>query len=136
MGLLPLLRRLVRTPTPLQPTPLTLRDRRNALFIPVIYFYYIETAGRTLEEIDLIFATGFAQGRSYVRVANELPKLEDKEIQSELARLHKEHLARKGQSTTAEGDDRTFVEAGDEVRGEMANEKAKDIRGGNNKEAV
>lgn len=41
----------------------------NALFIPVIYFFYIETAGRTLEEIDLIFATGFAEKRSYVSVS-------------------------------------------------------------------
>ena len=28
----------------------------NALFIPVIYFTYPETAGRTLEEIDLMYA--------------------------------------------------------------------------------
>lgn len=27
----------------------------NALFVPVIYFYYPETSGRSLEEIDLIF---------------------------------------------------------------------------------
>ena len=44
----------------------------NALFIPVIYFFYIETAGRTLEEIDLIFATGFAEKRTYVSVSIKL----------------------------------------------------------------
>jgi uncharacterized RDD family membrane protein YckC len=30
----------------------------NAIFIPVIWFFYPETSGRSLEEIDLIFATG------------------------------------------------------------------------------
>jgi hypothetical protein len=68
----------------------------NALFIPVIYFFYIETAGRTLEEIDLIFAKGYAEHRSYVHVANDLPKLTDAEIQAESHRLHLEHQAKKG----------------------------------------
>lgn len=113
--------------------------------MPIIYFFYIETAGRTLEEIDLIFATGFAEHRSYVHVAKQLPKMQDKEIQSELTRLHNEHVARKGQPQqqtsppprrTSDADDATFVEAGDEVRGEMANEKAKDLRRAGAKEGV
>lgn len=107
----------------------------NFLFIPVIWFFYIETAGRTLEEIDLIFAQGFASSAStsYVKVADELPKLEDKEIQSELDRLHREHMARKGrpieEGTSTPRDDQTFVEAGEEARGDAANEKAKQVNG-------
>ncbi|PVI05762.1 sugar transporter STL1 [Periconia macrospinosa] len=53
----------------------------NALFFPVIYFLYPETAGRSLEEIDLIFAKGHAEGISYVRAAEELPPIEESEIE-------------------------------------------------------
>lgn len=31
----------------------------NACFLPIIYFLYPETANRSLEEIDIIFAKGF-----------------------------------------------------------------------------
>jgi sugar porter (SP) family MFS transporter len=52
----------------------------NALFIPVIYFFYPETAKRSLEEIDIIFAKGSVENMSYVRAAKELPLLNDEEI--------------------------------------------------------
>ncbi|GAB7347789.1 hypothetical protein MBLNU459_g5330t1 [Dothideomycetes sp. NU459] len=52
----------------------------NASFFPIIYFFYPETAGRSLEEIDLIFAKGNLENMSYVRAAKELPKLTDEEI--------------------------------------------------------
>ncbi|KAG2420085.1 hypothetical protein HFD88_004883 [Aspergillus terreus] len=53
----------------------------NAFFIPVIWFFYPETAGRSLEEIDLIFAKGFIEKMSYVRASKELPRLSEDEIE-------------------------------------------------------
>ncbi|KAJ5484439.1 Major facilitator superfamily domain general substrate transporter [Penicillium expansum] len=53
----------------------------NACFLPIIYFFYPETARRSLEEIDLIFAKGFSENISYVRAAHELPYLSDEDIE-------------------------------------------------------
>ena len=52
----------------------------NAIFFPIIYFLYPETAQRSLEEIDLIFAKGYTEKMSYVRAAKELPRLTEEEI--------------------------------------------------------
>lgn len=57
----------------------------NGIFIPVIWFFYPETAGRSLEEIDLIFAKGHIEKMSYVRAARELPKLSEEEIEQKAA---------------------------------------------------
>jgi hypothetical protein len=43
-------------------------------------FFYPETAGRSLEEIDLIFAKGFLEKKNYVQAAKELPKIADHEV--------------------------------------------------------
>jgi sugar porter (SP) family MFS transporter len=59
----------------------------NLLYIPVIYFFYPETAGRTLEEIDIIFAKAFIENRPAYQVANEMPKLSIREIEEEGNRL-------------------------------------------------
>jgi sugar porter (SP) family MFS transporter len=53
----------------------------NACFLPVIYFFYPETARRSLEEIDLIFAKGYSENISYVRAAKELPYLSDEDVE-------------------------------------------------------
>jgi hypothetical protein len=53
----------------------------NACFFPVIYFLYPETSGRSLEEIDLIFAKGYLENTSYVLAAKNLPFMDDSEIQ-------------------------------------------------------
>ncbi|KAE8396054.1 general substrate transporter [Aspergillus alliaceus] len=57
----------------------------NAVFIPIIWFFYPETAGRSLEEIDLIFAKGYVEKMNYVRASKELPKLSDEEIEAKAA---------------------------------------------------
>ncbi|KAL9032799.1 MAG: hypothetical protein Q9214_007805 [Letrouitia sp. 1 TL-2023] len=59
----------------------------NACFLPIIYFTYPETKLRSLEEIDIIFAKGYADGggivgRKYVQAARSLPLLSDEEIDS------------------------------------------------------
>jgi hypothetical protein len=52
----------------------------NFTFLPIIYFFYPETAGRSLEEIDIIFAKGHMEKMSYVKAAQELPLLSREEI--------------------------------------------------------
>ena len=69
----------------------------NALFIPVIYFYYPETKRRSLEEIDIIFAKGYLENISYVKASFDLPYLSDREVEA-MARQY------------------GFVDADDEVR--------------------
>jgi hypothetical protein len=54
----------------------------NAIFIPIIWFFYPETANRSLEEIDIIFAKGYSENISYVKAAHDLPKLTDEEIEA------------------------------------------------------
>ncbi|KAK3936104.1 sugar transporter STL1 [Diplogelasinospora grovesii] len=54
----------------------------NACFLPIIWFFYPETARRSLEEIDIIFAKGHVENISYVRAAEELPFLNPEEIET------------------------------------------------------
>ncbi|KAI0016969.1 general substrate transporter [Xylariomycetidae sp. FL0641] len=58
----------------------------NATFFPVIWFFYPETAKRSLEEIDIIFAKGYVDKISYVKAAEELPLLTDEQIEQEALR--------------------------------------------------
>lgn len=58
----------------------------NASFLPVIWFFYPETANRSLEEIDIIFAKGSVENMSYVRAAEEMPFLSDEEVEREALR--------------------------------------------------
>lgn len=52
----------------------------NAIFFPIIYFLFPETSGRSLEEIDVIFAKGYTENISYVKAAKELPYLAEEEV--------------------------------------------------------
>lgn len=55
----------------------------NYLFIPIIFFFYPETAGRSLEEIDIIFAKAYQEKRQPWRVAATMPKLSLQDIEDE-----------------------------------------------------
>lgn len=58
----------------------------NACFLPVIWIFYPETANRSLEEIDIIFAKGYVEKMSYVKAAHEMPFLSDEEVEREALR--------------------------------------------------
>jgi hypothetical protein len=47
----------------------------NLMFIPFIYFFYPETAGRSLEEIDVLFGKAYTENKSIVKVAKETPHM-------------------------------------------------------------
>lgn len=69
----------------------------NAIFLPIIWVFYPETSGRTLEELDVLFAHSYLTYVPYFRndikanqfinskrrptiIAEELPKLTDHQI--------------------------------------------------------
>lgn len=54
-----------------------------------------------LEEIDLIFLTGYVEDRSYVEVSLNMPKRNEAEISAEGQRLRAEYAANKGDSEKA-----------------------------------
>lgn len=58
----------------------------NACFLPFIWFFYPETANRSLEEIDILFAKGHVENMSYVRAGAEMPFLTDAEVETEALR--------------------------------------------------
>ena len=53
----------------------------NVMFLPFIYIFYPETTGRSLEELDVLFAHAHLSERRPTLVAAELPKLTDHQIQ-------------------------------------------------------
>ena len=58
----------------------------NFCFLPIIWFFYPETANRSLEEIDIIFAKGYVEKMSYVKAAADLPLLSHEEVEREALR--------------------------------------------------
>jgi sugar porter (SP) family MFS transporter len=53
----------------------------NIIFLPIIWLFYPETSGRSLEELDVVYAHGKVTKRRPTIVANELPKLTDHQVQ-------------------------------------------------------
>jgi hypothetical protein len=92
----------------------------NATFIPVIYFWYPETARRSLEEIDIIFAKGNVEKISYVRAARELPLLTAEEVEQEALRYGLIETAARGAIKAAAGGGgrKTMGEEGENEKGE------------------
>ena len=52
----------------------------NLISLPVIYFYYPETKGRSLPEIDVVFAHAHLSKRRPTIVADEMPQLNDHQV--------------------------------------------------------
>ena len=59
----------------------------NFSWVPIIFFYYPETAGRSLEEMDIIFAKAHVEKTPAYRVANTLPKLSNDQVEAEAEKL-------------------------------------------------
>jgi MFS family permease len=58
----------------------------NAALLPAVYFFFPEPKGRSLEELDVIFAKAHAEGVSPVKMAKNMPKLEGRDLDIEIAR--------------------------------------------------
>lgn len=53
----------------------------NFLFVPIIFFFYPETAGRSLEEMDIMFAKAHVEKKPVWRVAQTMPKMNHREVE-------------------------------------------------------
>lgn len=58
----------------------------NAAIIPCVWFYFPETKSRSLEELDIVFASAHTDGVNPVKRAKEMPALEGTQLESELAK--------------------------------------------------
>lgn len=56
----------------------------NAAIIPCVYFYFPEPKGRSLEELDIIFASAAADKVSPVKRAKNMRHIEGSELEDEL----------------------------------------------------
>ena len=88
----------------------------NACFIPIIWFLYPETARRSLEEIDIIFAKGHVEKMSYVKAAQELPHLKPEEVKEYAIRYGLVDANGNAPSTTKTAAGRRAADASDEEK--------------------
>lgn len=56
----------------------------NAAIIPCVYFFFPEPKGRSLEELDVIFAKANREGISPVKMAQEMRELKGRELDMEI----------------------------------------------------
>lgn len=59
----------------------------NFIWVPIIFFFYPETAGRSLEAVDLMFAKAYDEGKPVYRVAQHMPKMSAAEVEAEAERI-------------------------------------------------
>lgn len=90
----------------------------NFLGVPFAWFFYPETAGRQLEEVDLIFAKAHVEGKWPYQVAKEMPKLENEQI------IEMSHQLGLGRPGVASGSDRSELSV--EKRGSRDSKRAND----------
>ncbi|EAU38631.1 sugar transporter STL1 [Aspergillus terreus NIH2624] len=90
----------------------------NFVAVPFAWFFYAETAGRDLEEIDIIFAKAHVDRKWPYQIANELPKLTVDQIAEMSADLGLDVSA---QSTTADAEKvELALSSGDSQEKQMA----------------
>ncbi|TQV93631.1 sugar transporter [Cordyceps javanica] len=63
----------------------------NAAIIPLVWFFFPEPKGRSLEELDVIFASAYVDKVSPVQRAKEMRHIEGSELESELDKYFGTH---------------------------------------------
>lgn len=58
----------------------------NAAIFPCVWLFFPEPKGRSLEELDVIFASAHAKKENPVKTAKHTPRLHGRELEQELAR--------------------------------------------------
>jgi hypothetical protein len=58
----------------------------NAAIFPCVWLFFPEPKGRSLEELDVIFASAHAKKENPVKTAREAPRLQGPELERELER--------------------------------------------------
>lgn len=62
----------------------------NAAIFPCVWLFFPEPKGRSLEELDVIFASAHAKKENPVKTARHTPRLQGRELERELARYFDE----------------------------------------------
>ncbi|GAW19133.1 hypothetical protein ANO14919_086170 [Xylariales sp. No.14919] len=99
----------------------------NITFIPVIYFFYPETARRSLEEIDIIFAKGNVENISYIKAAKELPLLTDEEVEQEALKYGLLDTAARGAIGAIHDREKVAEDAGKRSDEDTGSKETKDV---------